>query len=140
MSDLEKAKDLLTDGVSCVAVRGEDIKISHQTGIAPFMNYIAQGVDLKGYSVADKIVGKAAALLFVKCGIVSVYAVVLSEAGRDVLQQNGIAVSYGELCDNIINRKGDDICPMEKTVLEVDDPEVAYPLLRQTIERLKSKQ
>ena len=49
------------------------------------MSSIADGVNLQGYSVADLIVGKAAAMLFVKCGIAGVYAKTLSQSGKAVL-------------------------------------------------------
>lgn len=49
------------------------------------MSFIADGVNLQGYSVADLIVGKAATMLFVKCGIAGVYAKTLSQSGKAVL-------------------------------------------------------
>lgn len=100
------------------------------------MELIAEGVDLSGYSVADRVVGKAAALLFVKCGILAVYAQNLSESGKTVLEWYGISYEYTTLTDRIINREGTDICPMEKAVLHCNDAERAYKLLKDKLEHM----
>ena len=94
------------------------------------MSFIADGVNLAGYSVADVVVGKAVAMLFVKCGITQVFAKTLSVSGKAILERYGIAYEYETLTDKIINRAGTDICPMEKTVLHTDDIEQAYQLLK----------
>ena len=86
--------------------------------------------DQKAYAVADTVVGKAAALLFVKCKIKCVYAETLSEKGERILRLYGLDFEYGTLAKCIINRAGTDICPMEKAVEDTDDPEEAYLLLK----------
>ena len=101
------------------------------------MDFIAEGVDLAGYSVADVVVGKAAALLFVKCGIKRVYAKILSEKGKRILQLYGLDCEYETLTKSIINRAGTDICPMEKAVLNTDDSEEAYLILKDEIGKRK---
>ena len=118
--------------------KNDKILISDKKGISPMMDYIEQGLNLKGFSVADLVVGKAVALLFVKEGIVCVFAKVISKAGFYVLNKHNIFVEYETLTDNIINRKGTDICPMEKTVLEIDDPDFAYEKLKETLVFLKN--
>ena len=121
-----------------VLVKNDKIYISDKKGISPMMDFIEQGLNLNGFSVADIIVGKAVALLFVKEGIVGVFAKVISKAGLEVLNKHNIFTEYETLTDNIINRNGTDICPMEKTVLEIDDPEFAYEKLQETLAFLKN--
>lgn len=103
------------------------------------MNYIADGVDLAGYSVADTVVGKAVAMLFVKCKVIAVYAKTMSKSGKAVLESNNIFYEYETLTDRIINRAGTDACPMEKAVLNTDDAEEAYVILQETLKRLSAK-
>ena len=129
MTDIEAAKHNLEGHTICLC-KGGNCLFSEKRGIAPMMDFIADGVNLAGYSVADLIVGKAAALLFVKCGIVSVYAKTLSKGGKEVLEKHGVPCEYGVLTDRIINRAGTDTCPMEKTVAGVDDAEEGYVLLK----------
>ena len=136
MSDLEKAKENLAGHSICLCKDGK-LLFSDKRGIAPMMGFIESGADLKGYSAADLIVGKAAAMLFVKCGIVRVFARTLSKSGRQFLLQHGIYCEYETLADRIINRDGTDICPMEKTVLNTDNAEEGYRLLRDKLQSMK---
>lgn len=133
MTDLQTAKNSLGAHTVCLCRDGVCI-CDDKRGIAPMMDLIARGVDLSGYSVADKVVGKAAAFLFVKSGIAAVYAKTLSEGGKDVLDKNGIPVEFDVLTQKIINRDGTDICPMEKTVKDCADAELAYILLKQKLD------
>lgn len=94
------------------------------------MNFIADGYNLSGYCVADLVVGKAAAMLFVKCGIQKVFAKTLSQSGKNVLERYGIECEYETLTEKIINRAGTDICPMEKAVSGTENIDEAYSILK----------
>lgn len=133
MTDLEIAKSNLNGHTLSLCREGE-CRISDLKGISPMMNLIADGTDLTGYSVADLVVGKAAALLFVKCGIKEVYAKTLSQGGKDVLAQHHIPYEYGTLTEKVINRTGTDVCPMEKAVADTEDADEAYYLLKARLE------
>lgn len=129
MNDTELAKAELKDHSICICKDGRFFT-DNGRGISPMMRFIAEGLDLAGSSAADVIVGKAAAMLFVKACIAEVYGRVTSKAARDYLSERGIPCSYDTLTDRIINRKGDDICPMEKTVADINDPEEGYEALK----------
>ena len=136
MSDLQLAKSNLSGHTICLCKDGK-LLFSEKRGISPMMGFIADGENLKGYSAADLIVGKAAAMLFVKCGIVRVFAKTLSKSGMAILRQYGIYCEYENLADRIINRDGTDICPMEKTVADTDDIEEGYNLLKEKLQSMK---
>lgn len=136
MTDLQIAKSNLEGHTISLCKEGNCL-FSEKRGIAPLMGFIADGVDLEGYSVADLIVGKAAALLMVKCKIRAVFAKTLSKSGEKVLKSNNIPYEYETLTEKIINRQGTDVCPMEKTVLNTDDPEEGYSLLKEKIQSMK---
>lgn len=139
MTDLERARQLLP-GHSIALCRGEELLTDDARGIAPMMNLLAAGQDMHGFSVADLVVGRAAALLFIRAGIVAVYAATLSCGGRDVLATHGIRVEYGILTDCIRNRAGTGVCPMEQAVSGVDDPEIAYRLIGERLSALRAGQ
>lgn len=132
MTDLQIAKNNLEGHSICLCKDGKCL-FSEKRGIAPLMGFIADGVDLEGHSVADLVVGKAAALLMVKCKIKAVFAKTISNSGQEILKSNNIPFEYEISAEKIINRDGTDICPMEKTVLNTDDPEEAYILLKNKI-------
>ncbi len=136
MNDLTKAKESL-NGHSLVLTKGNSLLLSDKRGISPVIDFIKSGADLNGYSAADVVVGKAAALMFVKAGIKEVYAKTLSKAAQAVLEENEIPYSYETLAERIINRDGTDICPMEKALLNTSDPDEAYEILIATLERLR---
>lgn len=136
---LSRAVSLLQrDGYTCVLCDRDRVLTSRQNGIAPLLTRIESGENLKGTVCADKIIGKAAALLVIFCGIRAVYGEVMSVTAKTLLEQAGIAVSYGVLTDFIINRKGDGPCPMEKAVADITDPVQAPAVLRATLDRLKA--
>lgn len=101
------------------------------------IRFLEEERDLRDYAVADIIVGKAVALLFIKAGIREVYGEIMSRAGFDILQQYAIPCAYGTLTEKIISRKGDDICPMEQTVAHIDDPEEGYTALKTRLSELQ---
>ncbi len=138
MTDIEIAIKNLEGHSICLCKNGEYFT-DDSKGISPMMKFIAEKKDLSGYSAADIIVGKAAAILFVKAGIVSVYGEVMSEAAKLFLEEHGISYSYETLTKKIINRSGTDICPMEKTVTNISDTEKGYIALKEKLAELKSK-
>ena len=135
MTDLQIAKNNLAGHTICLCKDGQCL-FSEKRGVAPMMEFIAKGVDLRGYAVADKVVGKAAAMLFVKCGVQAVFAQTLSESGKRFLCEHGVTCEYETLIDRIINRAGTDMCPMERAVLTCENVEEGYVLIGNQLKRL----
>ncbi len=130
MKDITKAKTILESGYTCVLVKGKMSLTSKRNGIVPMVKFLNDGIGLEGFSVADKIVGKAVAMLFVLAKVKEVYAEVLSKTAISVLEANGISYSYKILTDNIINRQGTGLCPMEETVKDIFDCKQAYEKIK----------
>ena len=138
MTDLEQA--VIQRGERSVCLCKEGIcTLFDGRGISPLIEIIEGGTDFSGYSAADIIVGKAAAMLFVKMGVTAVHGRVMSEAARQFLRMKSIPFSFDTLTEKIINRQGNDICPMEKTVSDIDDVETAYTALKNKLAELKGK-
>ncbi|RLI12643.1 hypothetical protein DRO35_02570 [Candidatus Bathyarchaeota archaeon] len=142
MRDLERAKRMLKeDRLSLVIVKnGEAIFSSDSSGI----NSILQAIDnlgdrLSRASAADKIVGKAAALLFAYSHIKEAYAVTLSTEGLSTLRKNRIFVEYEKLVPRILDKNRRDICPFEKLVLEIESPSQAYKELKRFMKEIMRK-
>ena len=119
----QRAKALLESGGHTLAlVKEEKTLFSDLRGVAPMVELIGAGKDLAGFSAADRVVGKAAALLFALAGIEEVYAEVMSRPAALFLKEAGVRAEYGALVEGIINRAGDGPCPMERAVLGISDP------------------
>lgn len=132
MTDVEIAKENLKCHSICVCKNGTYFTDDGK-GISPMIRFIDEKRMLNGYSVADVIVGKAAALLFVKMGIVNVYGSVISKMGADLLNYHGVDVTYKQMVDVILNRNGTGICPMEKAIAGIDDIDEGYKILERII-------
>ncbi len=136
MTDLQRAKSLL-EGHTCVLCKGEEKKISDLKGILPMVIFLKSGTDFKGFSAADKIVGKAAAHLFVLAKVSAVYGEVMTEEAKAFLESHKIFAQAGTLTHRIINRKGTGLCPMEEAVKDCKTSEEALQCITKTIERLR---
>ncbi len=124
----------------CMALcKGNSVIVDDKHGIRPMLDFITKQWDLTGYSVADIVVGKAVATLFVYSKIKAVYAHVLSKPALEYLNAHDIEVEYGTLVDNISNRAGDGICPMELCVANIDDANKAYFALKNKVEQMMKK-
>lgn len=135
---LSRAVTLLhSDSYTCILCDRDRILTSRSNGIAPLLTRIEDKEDLRGMVCADKIIGKAAAMLLLYGGVCAVHGDVLSLRAKALLEREGVAVSYGVLTDGIINRKGDGPCPMEQAVADLTDPAEAPRVLRATLEHLK---
>ena len=135
MSDIERARARLSEGgYTCVMCRGEQTLVSTDRGVKPLLSWLEEGTG-EGFSAADKVVGNGAAFLYVLLKVREVYAEVMSEPALKVLKRHGINAEFGTLCGNIINRKGDGICPIEQAVQGISEPSEALNAIR---ERLKT--
>ncbi len=142
MNDLERAKALLyapDAHNTCVLCRGERVYRSEKTGIAPMMDLLDSGAELSGFCAADRIVGRAAAMLFVLADVREVYAEVITDGAVQILNENGIACSWQTRAEMIVNRRGDGPCPMEKAVAGTADPQKARALIRKIMESLTKR-
>lgn len=84
---------------------------------------------LSGSLIADKVIGKAAALLMIYAGVKEIYAPIISKPALQTLLRHNVKVYYDKEVERIINRKGDGLCPMETLCLDIEKPEEAYLLL-----------
>ena len=140
MSDIEKAKEILENGnYTCVICKGDTVYTSTERGVAPVLSLIENKTNINGFSVADKVIGKAAAMLFSLAGVKEIFTDVTSIPAKDYLKKQGIAVSYNKLTEKIINRAGDGLCPMETLVMNINDEIEAYHAISEKIKTLRKE-
>ena len=132
-TDLDLARALLiaNKDATLVAVRGDEIVVCRDRGVKPLLKMVAEGRSLKGFSVADKVVGKAPALLYAVLGPESVFSPVMSWTGRAVLLAAGIFVSHDVLVPHISNRAKSGQCPMDESVTNIWEPYEAVSVLEE---------
>ena len=138
--DFQKAKEEFSTGkYTLVICKDSDISTSDVTGIRPLMKLINEKKDCKGYSAADKIVGRAAAFLYTLLGVKNVYGEVMSKGAVEIFKKEGINYEYKTLTEFIENRKKNGICPMDEAVLNCTNANDACEAIRQKMKFLQSQ-
>jgi hypothetical protein len=124
--------ELDRSGMCLMVWRGGGVVFSSPSkGIRPHLEAIdklGRGA-LRGSVMADKIVGRAAALLMLYSVPAEVHAGVITTKARELLQAEGVVVHPGGEVPAIKERDGRIYCPFEAMVQGISDPEEAYPAI-----------
>jgi hypothetical protein len=141
MSDLDIARTrLFKEELTLSIVKNGKILFetdSHR--ISGFLRAIDKlGTKLEDASVADRVVGKAIALLCVYVRINNVYAEVLSRNAKTVFEKNKISHKWSIIVDNILDLNRCGICLFEKAAREISNPEKAYMVFKKLLKSFKS--
>lgn len=133
----QKAKEILENNRrTCVVCLKNETYESRERGVKPLLNLLDSKIDLKGACAADKVVGAGAAFLYLLLGVREVYASVISEKAKSVLEQNGVSAVFDTLVPKIQNRAKNGFCPIETAVLNETDPAAALIKIRETLRNL----
>lgn len=133
----QKAKEILENNCrTCVVCLENETYESSERGVKPLLNLLDSKIDLKGACAADKVVGAGAAFLYLLLGVREVYASVISEKAKSVLEQNGVSAVFDTLVPKIQNRAKNGFCPIETAVLNETDPAAALIKIRETLRKL----
>lgn len=124
-------------GYSCV-IRKEEIRTFTQRGVADLYDLLNQHpVFLHGAQVADKVVGKAAAVLMVLGRVQEVYTDIISEPALVLLRRANIKLDCMQVVPRIQNRDRTGWCPLETLCYELESPEAMYPVIQNFVERMR---
>ena len=134
----EEAIEMIKSGkATCITVKNNKIlNAASPIGISYLLNLYDKD-ELDGVFLADTIIGKAAAMVLTKGGAKACYGYTVSESGLKWLNEHNIPVSYTNLTSVIQNRKGDGMCPMEETVLNIDNADEAITALNRKVAELR---
>lgn len=138
---MDRLKQMLAVGECLGVARSADgvVKLFHRRGVADLLELSEKWPQfLNDASIADKVVGRGAALLLVRGHIASVYACVISSGALDVLRRNGIAIEFDTEVPFIVNRRGDGVCPVESLTSDTDNPDEAYKRIKTFINEQKN--
>lgn len=134
---LTAREKMQAENCTCVLCKGGQYCTSTLRGVAPLVEFLESGESFRGFSTADRIVGRAAAFLYVLLGVREVYADVMSEGAAAIFEQYGISSFCEETAREIRNRAGTGICPMEEAVQQEHSPSPAFEKIKQKLVLLK---
>jgi len=121
MKDVDTAKELLEKEKLALAIvkDGKLVFSSYERGIKPLYTAVEQLKDeLEGSSVADKVTGKAAAMLCKYANIKELHTKLISENAMNLLNETSIIYEYDECAPHIKNCDKTGMCPVETLSLE----------------------
>lgn len=125
MKDILLAKELFEkEDYTIVVVKNEKVLFtSRDKGIKPMYTLVKELKDkVDGASIADKVIGRGAALLSKHLKIKEVYAGLISKSAIEVLEKEDIEYSFLNTCESIKNRDHSGLCPIETIAMDETDP------------------
>jgi len=103
-------------------------------GIKPLISAIIKNAaNFQDAFCVDKVVGVAAALLFVYAKVKAVYANVISQKAIEVFKNHNIIFDYAEKTFSIQNQDKSDECPMELLCKNITEPEKAFFAIKEKL-------
>jgi len=128
-------KEILKSNISIVVVKNNIILAKKNgDGLKPLLELINElGNNINDSIIGDKILGKASALLCVYAKAKGVYSPQSTVKAIAILLKNNIPSQIDKIIPFIKNRLGDDICPFEKMINNVESANEAYKILEKNI-------
>lgn len=137
-SNLERAKTILNQGgYSCVMCSDSDTLYAEKRGVAPLLEWLDSGMDLSAFSAADKVVGKAAAMLYILMNVKQVYAQVISDGAVEAFKKYKVIYFCDTSVNKIRNRDNTGFCPMEEAVRNISNPIEAKAAIEEKLKQLQ---
>jgi Domain of unknown function (DUF1893) len=136
MTDLELAIGIFrSEGSSFVLVKhGRTLARGSRDGIGELLAAAETlGEAARGSSLADKVVGKAVAMVAAHYGLSAVFSPLASEPAQQVLARHGIELQPERLVPLILNRRNDGPCPMERLTMPLEQPGEAVAALKEFV-------
>ena len=144
--DLETCRRYMDENdLKCVVADEEKIVYqSDAKGIIPMLELLElyEKNDIHPVYQADRIMGKAAMIIAVHCGIRQIYSDVVSKTAFRIAENNNITVRYGDLVDRILDPTRSKEGPFEAALHHIDenDFEKSLQTIRETLEKIKVTQ
>lgn len=132
MKNIEIAKKYLEEENLTLAVvkNGELIFKSKDKGIKPMYILATEMKEIaKDASIADKVIGKGAALLCEYIGIREIYGELMSEIAIEFLKGANIDFTYSRTTPYIENRDRTGLCPIENMARQEENGEILLGMI-----------
>ena len=136
MTDLELARQTFRAGALAFVIvkEGAVLRTGTREGIGELIDAVdTLGDAARGAALADKIVGKAVAMVARAAQFRAIYSPLASQAALDALAVEHIPLEYDCLVPLILNKRNDGPCPMEKLTQPIQDPRQAVMALREFV-------
>lgn len=111
-----------------------EIKYYNQRNLKPvFIALEDNNNDFSNCYIADRRISKASAILFVYGGAKHIQTPVMTKSAKQVFDNNGVDYKTEEIVDSVVDKNSKIQCPLEKLILNKEDPEECYKILKQKV-------
>lgn len=93
---------------------------------------------LEGSVLADRVVGRAVALICRHIKIAGIYGIIMSNKVEEILMKSEIFYCFEEMVPFILDRSKSFICPLERAVADTDNPIKAYNIIKNLLGKPKN--
>jgi hypothetical protein len=131
--DIEIAKSDVRkkDFTLSIVKDGKMILQSKTPGVSALVTAIEMDrQSFRGASAADKVLGRAAAMLFVYSEVKCVFALLASQDAIATLERFGMPFECEKTVAKILNRNQTSTCPFESLIQDVENPQDAFEKLK----------
>lgn len=136
-NELKHIKELMQENNATLVISfNNQEEVFFERGVKPLLLLLGREKDYSKHFASDKVIGKAAALLYINLGIKNIYCELISEKALDVFKKYGVNVYFDNVVPLIQNRDKTGYCPMESLVLNIDDPKIALNAIKNKIEQM----
>lgn len=140
LSGFDKAVNMVKNQEAvCLVLKDNKIISNKQgAGLTPLLELLDNESEIvRDATVVDKKIGKAAAFILIKARVRTVYGETITKDALKLLNNNHIPATYGKLVEKILNKEGNNVCPMEKTIEGVEDVNEAVEIIRGKMDEFK---
>lgn len=133
IKDINLARDSLLNSNSSIVIVKNGVLLTKKSGngIRPLLDTIQElKKEMNGSIIGDKILGKASALLCIYSKVKGVYSPQSTESAISLLSREDIIYETDKIIPYVKNKYGDDICPFEKMIENIEQPIEAYKILK----------
>ena len=117
INELKQSSNLLV-----IVKNGQVQYKSKEKGVSAIIDLLDNRPDLLQEAVvADKVIGRAVAMVCDYARVKFCYGSVISESAVEILKKAEIPYEFGKKVEVIKNRDGTDLCPIEKRALKTED-------------------
>ena len=118
-------------GLSLLVYNHDSLTTHANRGVQDLLQLISEQPErLNGAVVADKIIGKAAAVLMATGGVREVHTNIICTPAKQLFEQQGILVFATEEVPMILNRDRSSMCPIDTQIAEVESIEDCVAILQ----------
>lgn len=120
-------------GIHTLAIfKNGKIKYYNQRNLKPVFLALEEN-NIRDAFIVDRRISKASAILFAYGGAKHIKTPLMTKSAKEFFDKQGISYEADEIVDSVLDKNSKIKCPLEKLVLDIDDPKTGYEILKQKV-------